>query len=319
MNPKPDGMHARRPASIGSWYLALLLLAAASAPAQTAKTSRPAPASSNAVAPAAATSPYARIVTVGASVTAGFTESEPLGGPNTTRLRLDRYVEAALNVPHTPVTNLGNTFFFLHPNLVGRRQIDQALRHRPTLIIGLDFLFWFLYGEGRTDADRLTRFEQGLKLLETVECPLVLGDMPDASAAVNGMLRPEQMPSTNAIAAANRRLTEWAAGRPRVVIVSLSAFMRNALANRAIKLRGHTLPAGQTRRLIQDDLLHASPHGCAALALAALEAVEATHPESTTGELRRDPNEVYRLVMKSLKETAGSAARPAARQSSASE
>ncbi len=319
MNPKTDGRRARRPVPNAGWYLALLLLAAASTPAQTAKTSQPAPASSNSVAPAAATSPYARVVTVGASVTAGFTESEPLGGPNTTRLRLDRYVDAALNVPHTPVTNLGNTFFFLHPELMGRRQMEQAQNHRPTLVIGLDFLFWFLYGEGKTDADRLTRFERGLKMLETVECPLVLGDIPDASAAVNGMLRPEQMPSTNALAAANRRLEEWAAGRPRVVTVKLSEFMGNALANHAIKLRGHTLPAGQTRRLIQDDLLHASPHGCAALALAALEAVQATRPESNSEELRRDPNEVYRLVMKSLKEAADSAAKPAAPKSSASE
>lgn len=319
MNPTTDGMRARRPASIGGWHLVLLLLAAATAPAQTAKTSHPAPASSNSVAPATATSPYARIVTVGASVTAGFTESEPLGGPSTTRLRLDRYVDAALQVPHTSVTNLGNTFFFLHPSLIGRRQIEQAQKHRPTLIIGLDFLFWFLYGEGKTDADRLRRFEQGLSLLEAVECPLVLGDIPDASAAVNGMLRPEQMPGSNAIAAANRRLAEWAKGRNQVVIVKLSEFMRNALANHAIQLRGHTLPAGQTRRLLQDDLLHATPHGCAALALAALEAIQATRPKGTPEALRRDPNEVYRLVMKSLKEIADSAAQPTVPKSSASD
>lgn len=319
MNPNTDGLHSRRPASIVGWHLVLLLLATATTPAQTARTSHPVPASSNSVAPATATSPYARIVTVGASVTAGFTESEPLGGPTTMQLRLSRYLDAALLVPHEPVKNLGNTFLFLQPNLLARQQIEQAQNHRPTLLIGLDFLFWFLYGEGKTDADRLKRFEQGLKLLEAVECPLVLGDIPDASAAVNGMLRPEQIPGTNAITAANRRLVEWAEGRNQVAIVKLSEFMRNALANHAIKLRGHTLPAGQTRRLLQADLLHASPHGCAALALAALEAVQTTRPKGTPNELRRDPNEVYRLVMKSLKEVADSTAQPAAPESSASE
>src|SRR5205809_5092173 len=80
--------------------------------------------------PAAAKPPWGRIVMVGASASAGFTESEPLGGPNTLRYRLSRYLDAALLVPHEPVQNLANTMFFIQPQAAGRSQVDQALKAR---------------------------------------------------------------------------------------------------------------------------------------------------------------------------------------------
>src|SRR5262245_18863259 len=127
---------------------------------------------------AASRSPWGRIVMVGASASAGFTESEPLGGPKTPQYRLSCYLESALVAPHEPVQNLANAMFFIQPEAAGRYQIDQALQARPTLLVGIDFLFWFCYSEGPTDKDRLQRFERGLKLLEAVPCPLVLGDIP---------------------------------------------------------------------------------------------------------------------------------------------
>jgi len=170
------------------------------------------------------------------------------------------------------------------------------LTNNPTLIVGLDFPFWFCYGEGETDEDRLQRFDQGLKLLETVPCPLVIGDIPDASAAVNKMLRPDQMPSLKAIASANQRLKAWAASRRQVTLVGLSEFMRNVMANRAITIRDYTLPAGQTRMLLQNDTLHPTPPGCAVLALAALDAFQATRPGVPSGEFLHDPKEIFRRV-----------------------
>jgi len=236
-------------------------------------------------------SPWQRIVMIGASATAGFTASEPLGGTNTPMYALSRYVDAALTVSHRPVQNLGNAFFFLQPELMGQQQIARALTNNPTLIVGLDFPFWFCYGEGETDEDRLQRFDQGLKLLETVPCPLVIGDIPDASAAVNKMLRPDQMPSLKAIASANQRLKAWAASRRQVTLVGLSEFMRNVMANRAITIRDYTLPAGQTRMLLQNDTLHPTPPGCAVLALAALDPLQATRTAVTSGELLPNPRD----------------------------
>src|SRR5437879_6415099 len=195
-------------------------------------------------------SPWGRIVMIGASATAGFTESEPLGGPTTPQYRLSRYVDAALLAPHEPVQTLAHTMFFMDAEATGRDPIDRALKARPTLVVGIDFLFWFCYGDGPTEKDRLQRFETGLKLLEAVHCPLVLGDIPDASGASNDMLPADQIPSAETITAANRRLKEWAAARRQVVLVSLSDFMRNVMANRAITIHGRTLSAGETRVLL---------------------------------------------------------------------
>lgn len=251
---------------------------------------------SSSTADIAGQSPWQRIVMIGASATAGFTASEPLGGTNTPRFSLSRYVDAALTVAHDPVQNLGNAFFFFQPELIGRQQITRALTNNPTLIIGLDFPFWFCYGEGDTDEARLQRFERGLKLLETISCPLVIGDIPDASAAVNKMLRPDQMPSPQAIATANQRLKEWVAGRKNVGLVALSDFMRKALANHSITIRDYTLAEGQTRILIQNDYLHPSPPGCSVLALAVLDAVQVARSAARAEEFIRDPKAIFRKV-----------------------
>jgi len=232
---------------------------------------------------------------VGASASAGFTEAEPLGGPTTPQLRLSGYVDAALLIAHGPVQNLAHAMFFVEPEAAGRYQIDQALKAEPTLVVGIDFLFWFCYGDGRTDQERLQRLEKGLKLLEAIPCLLVLGDIPDASAAANGILRADEIPSREAMAAANRRLKKWAAEHRHVILVSLSEFMRTALANRALTIHGHTLPEGKTRVLLQDDKLHPSPRGCAVLALLILDAVQSARSVQPAGEVRWDPKEVFEL------------------------
>jgi hypothetical protein len=243
-------------------------------------------------------SPWKRIVMIGASATAGFTASEPLGGTNTPKYALSRYVDAALKVSHEPVLNLGSAFFFFQPEAIGQQQIARALTNNPTLVIALDFPVWFCYGEGKTDEDRLERFDYGLKLLEKIGCPLVIGNIPDASAAVNKMLRPDQMPSVKAIAAANQRLKTWAASRGQVAVVELSEFMRQATANRAISISDQTLPDGQTRILLQNDMLHPSQPGCAVLALAVLDAYQTTRSGNHAAEFIRDPKEIFRKAFK---------------------
>jgi len=276
------GLRTKQPRWTFQWPLVLLLILG-SAVAAAARTN----------------SPWGRMVMIGASVSAGFTASEPLGGPSTPQFRLSRYVDAALLVPHEPVKNLANTFFFLQPELLARQQIEQALKAKPTLVLGVDFLFWFCYGEGATDDERMRRFEKGLELLQTIKCPLLLGDIPDASAAVDGMLRPEQVPSTNAMKAANQRLREWAATRPNVVILGLSEFMRTVMANQSLTIRDHTLPEGKTRVLLQNDKLHPSPPGCAVVALAALEALQTKHAFPVS-DVRWDHKKNLRLVLRSL-------------------
>jgi hypothetical protein len=241
--------------------------------------------------------PWSRIVMIGASASAGFTESEPFGGPTTSRLRMNRYLDAALQTSHEPVRNFSSAMFFMQPEGQGQSQSERALQANPSLLVALDYLFWFCYGDGATDKERLQRFEQGLKFLEPFRCPLIIGDLPDASAAVERVLTTDQIPSPAALSAANRRLKEWASARKQTVVIPLSAFMRNAMANKPLTVHGHTLGEGKTRVLLQDDKLHPSAAGCAVLALAIFDSLLSNQTALSSSDIRWDAREVYRLAL----------------------
>ena len=244
---------------------------------------------------ASTNSSWNRIVMIGASASAGFVFSEPFGGTNTTKCRLNYYLNAALKVPHEPVKNLASALFFLMPETAGRMQVEQAVQARPTLVVGVDFLFWFCYGQGTNDAERLQRFDAGLKLLEAIKGPLVLGTIPDASFATNsGIISPAQVPSPTALAAANTRLKTWAVAHPQVVLVPLSEFMSAAMADRPLTVHGQTLPAGKTRAILQNDLLHPAPRGAAWLALGILDAA-VKRPGFSPVDVRWNAEEVFQL------------------------
>ena len=248
----------------------------------------------------AAESPWSRVVVIGASASAGFTLSEPFGGTNTARCKLNLYLDAAITAPHAPVKNLASALMFLNPESFGPMQIEAATNARPTLVIALDFLFWFCYGDGRTDAERAQRFETGLKLLEQIPGPLVVGDIPDASAAVQtGIISAAQVPGETARQAANQRLNSWAATHPQGAIVPLAEFMRATMANQAVSLHGQTLPAGKTRALLQADQLHPTPRGAVMLTFGILDALTAKHPEFSTNAICWDREPVYRSGLKS--------------------
>ncbi len=244
----------------------------------------------------AADPPWQRVVVIGASASAGFVLSEPFGGTNTARCKLDHYLDAAITASHAPVKNLATTLMFLNPGAFGPMQIEAATNASPTLVIGVDFLFWFCYGEESTDAGRAQRFENGLKLLEQISCPLVVGDIPDASSATNtGMISIAQVPSEAARRAANKRLLEWAAAHSQVTVMPLAEFMRATMANQAVIIHGRTVPAGKTRALLQGDQLHPNPRGAAVLVLKILDALVARHPEFGAADVRWNSEEVLRL------------------------
>jgi hypothetical protein len=248
----------------------------------------------------AAESPWRRVVVIGASASSGFVLSEPLGGGETTRCKLNYYLDAAIAAPHAPVKNLATPLLFMNPEALAPLQVEAATNARPTLVIGVDFLFWFCYGDADDDAARARRFEHGLKLLDQIHCPLVVGDIPDASCATNtGIIGSRQVPSEAARRAANLRLKKWAAAHPQVVVVPLADFMRATMANAAVKLHGQTVPAGKTRALLQADQLHPNPHGAAVLALRILDALVSRQPEFPAADVRWNPAEVFRIGFKS--------------------
>jgi hypothetical protein len=240
-----------------------------------------------------------RIVLIGASVTHGFTAAEPFGGIETARFSLSGYLDAALRLPHRPITNFGNSFFFMQSDSLGEQQIQMALAATPTLVVGVDFLFWFCYGKGLDEQERLQHLNRGLELLDTIHCPLIIGDIPDVSAASTGILSSDEIPNSETLTAANRRLKEWAAKRPGVVVVPLAKFIKTALADQTLAVHGFILPAGKTHALIQEDKLHPTASGCALLALAILDALQASQPGLNESDVNWNMETVSHTVLES--------------------
>jgi hypothetical protein len=244
---------------------------------------------------AAAESAWARVVVIGASASSGFALAEPFGGAYTDQCRLSPYLDAAITAPHPPAKNLATALLFLSPEAIATQEIEAATNNHPTLVIAVDFLFWFCYGNGRDEDDRAARFEYGLKLLDQLPCPLIVGDIPDAASATNsGIISAAQVPSETARAAANKRLREWAKNRSRVTVVSLAKIMQAVKTNGAIKSRHLSVPAGQSLALLQDDQLHPNPRGTAMLALEILDAFTTSQHPALAAEVNWNLEKVYR-------------------------
>jgi hypothetical protein len=236
---------------------------------------------------AAAESPWSRVIVIGASASAGFVLSEPFGGEQTDKCKLHQYLDSAITPKHAPVKNFATAIFFLSPDAMAEHQVEVATNQQPTLVVAADFLFWFCYGQGETDEERLSHFEAGLKQLEKIRCPLLVGDIPDAASATNsGIISPAQVASENCRLAANARLKTWAAKHANVTIVPLAEFMRATKANAPIKVHDSTLPAGTTRAMLQDDGLHPNPRGAKVLALGILDALVKSQKKFSAKDVR---------------------------------
>jgi hypothetical protein len=181
--------------------------------------------------------------------------------------------EASLSTDNHVVANAATSMVFLGPKQYAAPQIELALAQKPTLVLAVDFLFWFGYGtktfDGdriETEAERLALLDAGLALLDKIECPLVVGDFPDMTQAAGVMLRPEQLPQRATIEQLNARLAEWAKSKKNVVLVPLAAWARDLLSRKTLVIGSQTYEPSVTAKWIQPDRLHPTAEGLAALA-----------------------------------------------------
>lgn len=212
------------------------------------------------LAPAARENRVERVVVMGASMSAGFGLERDFAAA----------IEASLRPPHEPVLALGDLLFFASPQAFGTRQVEAALEAEPTLVVGIDFLFWFGYGALDShggpieqESERLELLELGLGLLEEFECPLVLADFPDMSAAVGKMISPAQMPAKATLPLLSQRVREWAAKRENTLVLPLSELATKLGSKVEVRIGRHVFPAGA--RLLQQDQLHPTLEGMAAV------------------------------------------------------
>ncbi len=132
------------------------------------------------------------------------------------------------------VTTCADTMLFMGPERRARKALGDALATEPDLLLGLDLLFWFGYGNVPGDGpgsetDRVSRLalqQKGFDLIDELlphtEVQLVVGDYPDLSDAVPLMINEKMIPSAEVRAELDARLRAWAEERPRVHVFPLA-------------------------------------------------------------------------------------------------
>lgn len=255
-------------------------------------------------------------VIVGASISDGF----GLRRETKARVNLADYIGTAIAAPHGEPRSFASAFLFQDPLARGEKQIESALAQSPTLLVALDFPFWFAYGNVPSEDDRPRLLELGLALLARYDGPTLLCDLPDMSPALQGekvlgmrMIVESQVPTPATLKLLNERLAAWAAERPNVTLVPMSRLLDDLRADRPVLVRGVTYRKADLARLLQPDLLHSTSEGSALLAAFALDALAARRPEVAAQLARATPAELSRTVIDAKAAAAAAKAADAAR------
>lgn len=212
------------------------------------------------------------VVVVGASVSAGFGLDREIG----TRTSLADIIEQSIVAGHHPVQNRSGEMFFMSPEASGKRFAEGAAEDKATLLVAIDFLFWFGYGIVSDEAKRLDRLEKGLALLDKFECPIVVGDFPNMTQALEApvkMLTKNQVPAPETIEKLNVRVRAWAAGKKNVVLVPLADLCAKMQKGEAMAIRDTKYAEGDLKNLLQNDGLHTNLEGTCAVWLLALDCI----------------------------------------------
>jgi len=185
---------------------------------------------------------WTRPVIIGASLSDGFHHSE-IGHifkkPKSDRLSLEKYFEKAILAPHGKITNFGSSALFLAVDASAKNQINRDL--------------------------------------DQFRCPIALGDIPDCRQLLGGILDKKQYERTDSIKKVNSRIKEWAAQKPNVTLIPIASFFETVSQNKKITLLGKTIKAGKTyKTLLQQDGLHPTERGSAAITLLLLETLHAS-------------------------------------------
>lgn len=243
----------------------------------------------------AASALFERVVVVGASVSGGYGLAPELKAT----VRLGDVLACVLPADVGEITDLGDTYLFQDPHGRAPALIEKTLRAQPTLVVAVDFLFWFSYLSWRPKGPRASELEDGLALLDRLPGPLVVGDLPNMTPALGGkgpfgvpMLTRHMIPSPAQLETLNARIRVWAAERGDVTVLPMAAMVSAMLAGDEVVLRGNTWAEGAIERLLQEDLLHPNAEGSIALALMILDELVQQSPELESLAIEWDAKKV---------------------------
>ena len=233
------------------------------------------------------------IVVVGASASAGwglvlrYLDDEELV---VTRLvTLNDVLQACVLKDQKRVLLEGSGLFFMDPEGIGSKQASEAHVQSPTLLVAIDYLFWFGYGNKGVDGSsiprgsegheaRLKLLESGLSRLDRFDCPILVGDFPDMSEAVGYMLGTSQMPAPETLKALNGRLREWADDRDDVSIVPMAGMLQSMKMDKPFEAGRQQWPPNSRTRFIQRDNLHPTLDGLIILAQESMSTLAEADP-----------------------------------------
>ena len=268
--------------------------------AATAPATVPAPVGAD----AAAVSLLRRPVLIGASMTQGFNAAvtrERDGRRLRVTVTIGDLLEQARVVEGDEIVTHSDLMFFSRPERTGPLLVHRAIGEAPTVVVALDFLFWYGYGElpeagadpgANADASpserRLARLERGLRVLDRVECPILVGDLPDMHEAIGLMLSRRQVPDRDTLARLNERIRAWAEERDRVTLVPLADLAERMRRGEALEIAGFTWSAEDARRLLQLDRLHPSGLGLSVVTQQLIASLIEHVPGVEAADLRTD-------------------------------
>jgi lysophospholipase L1-like esterase len=236
---------------------------------------------------------FERPIIIGASASAGFGISlrehgaKPGDGVG---VSLADILRVAHGAPRT-VEAYSSSMAFANPGPILSGEMQRALRHSPSVVIGIDFLFWYVYGTNDatgapmgTREQRLANTDRGLAQMDLAlaqRIPVIVGDIPDMKAAIGKMLGREQVPDASTLDAVNARIREWASSRPGARVFSLRESVMSISTNGSMRAGGTDWSVDDHGPLLLRDELHPSFAGLVAVASAVIESAATLLPEDS--------------------------------------
>ena len=254
-----------------------------------------------------------RPIVIGASASDGFGVSVREHGAKPgdgVGVSLADILRVALKDQRT-VEAYSSSMVFVNPGPILSGEMERALRHSPSIVIGIDFLFWYVYGTSsasgapmRTPEQRLANLELGLAQVDQALArgiPVIIGDIPDMKAAIGKMLSRAQVPDASTLDAVNARIREWAQSRPGVRVFGLRESVMSISTNGSMRTGGTDWSVDDHGPLLLRDELHPSFAGLVAVASSVVESAATLLPESSRpgfeGSFDFDPMWIRRRLL----------------------
>lgn len=236
---------------------------------------------------------FSRPVVIGASASDGFGLSVREHGAKPgdgVSVSLADILRVGLNGRH-PVEGYASSMVFVNPGPILAGEMDRALRQSPSIVIGIDYLFWYVYGTKdalgapmRTADERLANLERGLAQADRAlsrGIPVIVGDIPDMKAAIGKMLSRAQVPDPATLDAVNSRIREWAQSRPGARVFGLRESVMSINTNGSMRAGGTEWSVDDHGPLLLRDELHPSFTGLVAVASSVIESAATLLPQES--------------------------------------